>query len=264
VTLPDLDADDARPIHEQIAARLREAIESGDYAPGDKFPGENVLMKRYRVARWTAREALSALIEGGYLRTEPKVGTFVRDDRTLVRKPRRYRRAGALGPFATEAREASLDPRIEAETDRVSATAEVAARLEVAEGADLVRTRYRYLGNGHPVQLAVSYEPTALTSGTPIERPEAGPHAGRGVILRFDAIGIHIDHVDEEVRTRAPRTNETRDLAIPRGVHVFHLRRTHRAQGRPVETADIVIPGDRYVLHYSFRIPDADEDPATD
>ena len=261
--LPELDAADKRPKHQQIAARLREAIEAGLLAAGERVPGENTLMRYYQVARSTARQALAELIDSGYIRTEPKVGTFVRDDRELVRRPRRYRRSRATGPFATDAASAGLNPDIEAVTETVPADQLIAERLALQPGEPVVRTRYRFLANGRPVQSSTSWEPAALTTGTAIERPEEGPYAGAGVVTRFDSIGVHVTHVTEEVRVRPPRAAEAADLQVPRGVHVFDIRRTFTTDERPVETADITIPGDRYALDYAFRIPD-DEDPATD
>jgi DNA-binding GntR family transcriptional regulator len=262
--LPELDPADSRPKHQQIATRLREMIERGDLAAGERVPGENTLMKHYQVARSTARQALAELIDTGYIRTEPKVGTFVRDDRYLIRRPRRYRRARATGPFASDATAGELDTDIEATTEILPADQDVADRLAIQPDEPVVRTRYRFLANGRPIQSSTSYEPAALTAGTAIERPEDGPYAGAGVISRFDAIGVHITHVSEEVRVRPPRTDEATSLQIHRGVHVFDIRRTYTADDQPVETADITIPGDRYTLDYAFQVPAADEDPATD
>lgn len=259
--LPDLDQSDTRPVHQRIAAALSRAIEAGSYAPGDRFPGENSIMKRYSVARWTAREALAALTTAGYIRTVPKVGTFVRDDRHLIRRPRRYRRSKQSSEFVSEVRDAGLSPDIEADTDVVAADADIAVRLDLVPGDPVVRTRYRFLADHRPIQTSTSYERHDLTAGTPIELPEAGPYAGTGVITRYDAIGIRIDHVTEEVTTRAPRGTETTDLDIPKGVHVFVVRRTFTAHDRPIETADIIIPGDRYALVYTFAVTDTD-DPA--
>jgi GntR family transcriptional regulator len=260
VNLPALDPSDNRPVHQRIAAALSAAIEAGTYPPGERFPGENAIIKRYGVARWTAREALAALTAAGYIRTVPKVGTFVRDDRHLIRRPRRYRRAKQVGEFATEVRAAGLSPDIEADTDVVPADPEIAVRLDVTPGDSVVRTRYRFLADHRPIQTSTSYERHDLTAGTPIELPEAGPYAGTGVITRYDAIGIRIDHVTEEVTTRAPRGTETTDLDIPKGVHVFVVRRTFTAHDRPIETADIIIPGDRYALVYTFAVTDTDAD----
>jgi DNA-binding GntR family transcriptional regulator len=263
VELPELTPIDDRPKHHQIAIRLREAIERGDYLPGMRFPGENMIMKRYRVARSTARQALAELATLGYIRTEPKIGTFVQEHRELIRKPRRYRRGRTEGPFATDARAAGLNPDVEATTDRIAADTDIASRLGIKVGDTVTRTTYRFLANGQPVQLSLSYEPEILTAGTEIEIPERGPLAAAGVVVRFDSIGIHIDTVTEDVSIRPPDPSETTALTIPRGVQVFTIRRTFKAAGQPIETADIVIPGDRYSLVYTFTVPPNDTDPVT-
>jgi hypothetical protein len=49
------------------------------------------------------------------------------------------------------------------------------------------------------VMLSTSYEPLAVTAGTPVEQPEAGPTTG--VVGRMDLIGVRITHVVvEDVR----------------------------------------------------------------
>jgi len=47
--------------YEEITARLRAMIESGDLKPGDKLPSTKELSERFGVGRSTTREALSAL-----------------------------------------------------------------------------------------------------------------------------------------------------------------------------------------------------------
>jgi GntR family transcriptional regulator len=44
-------------------------------------------------------------------------------------------------------------------------------------------------------------------------------------------------------------------LAIPAGSAVITIERTHLSGGRPVETADIVVPADKYRLVYRFSVP---------
>ncbi|MFI5911573.1 GntR family transcriptional regulator [Dactylosporangium sp. NPDC051541] len=50
-----------RPQYQQIAAELREQIESGELAAGAILPSESALVAQYGVARGTARQALAAL-----------------------------------------------------------------------------------------------------------------------------------------------------------------------------------------------------------
>src|SRR6266700_2192659 len=73
------------PRYRQIASDLRSAIERGEYPPGSRLPGENVLMQDYSVARMTARQALAVLINEGLAVSRKGAGVFVRTFRPIVR-----------------------------------------------------------------------------------------------------------------------------------------------------------------------------------
>jgi len=135
----------------------------------------------------------------------------------------------------------------------VPAPPHIARRLKLQADDRVMRTKYVLRADGSPVQMATSYEPMEITAGTPVLVPDDGPLAGRGVIARMEAIGIGVDQVIEEISTRPPLSAEASTLAIPSGTPVLHIERTHLADGRPVETSDIVIPADQYRLRY--RIP---------
>jgi GntR family transcriptional regulator len=126
-----------------------------------------------------------------------------------------------------------------------------------AAAALVTMTRYVLTADGEPVQLATSYEPAGLTEGTAVALPEQGPLAGRGVIERMAYIGIHVDQVLEEVTVRQSLLAEAEALALPPGSPVLHIERLHLSGADPVETADIVIPADRFRLRYRFAIPGA-------
>src|SRR5215475_14185691 len=110
--LPDLDPADARPLNQQIAAALRTSIESGGLAPGARVPGENTLMARYGVSRWTAREALATLANAGLITKVPKVGTFVHSQLRLERRSRR------VDPEAPRARYQQVADRLRESIER--------------------------------------------------------------------------------------------------------------------------------------------------
>jgi GntR family transcriptional regulator, transcriptional repressor for pyruvate dehydrogenase complex len=61
----------------QLGAELRELIANGTFAPGDKLPSENELIRRYAVSRTVVREAISGLRADGILITRQGVGAFV-------------------------------------------------------------------------------------------------------------------------------------------------------------------------------------------
>jgi DNA-binding GntR family transcriptional regulator len=151
-------------------------------------------------------------------------------------------------------------------SDRVAVEA---VRLLIAEGfspfrADMTEARmtgtwesstvYTFMGDGTPVTLSVSWEPAALTTGTAIMLPEEGPHAGQGVVERMFVIGQEIVHAEEMVSARPALASEAERLGIRPGATVLTIARTYHAAERPVETADIVIPVERYALVYEVPV----------
>lgn len=63
----------------RVVAQLREAIERGDYAPGEMLPSERQLCLQMDVSRPVMREAMSSLQVLGIIRTRAGLGSFVND-----------------------------------------------------------------------------------------------------------------------------------------------------------------------------------------
>ncbi|GAA1298674.1 GntR family transcriptional regulator [Saccharothrix xinjiangensis] len=245
------------PAYAQIANDYRAKILDGTLPAGAKLPSESELMGQYGVSRIVARQAVGVLRNEGLVDSHSGKGSFVRPRQQVERLARdRYRRRKPTGEFADDARRAGATADIEAASARDTASDRIATRLKIAPGAPVMRTAYRFLAEGRPVQVSTSYEPLALTQGTDVERPEEGPLAGLGVIARMDHIGIRVTEAVESVATRAPLPWEVEALDIPPGVHVLTIERTFLAGELPVETCDVVVPGDRYGMTY--RIPVVD------
>lgn len=66
-----------RRLHGAIAHRLGTAILSGEYAPGDKLPGEVEFSETLDVSRSAYREAMQVLTAKGLVESRPKAGTRV-------------------------------------------------------------------------------------------------------------------------------------------------------------------------------------------
>ncbi|GIJ28165.1 hypothetical protein Vqi01_33270 [Micromonospora qiuiae] len=71
-----------RSFAEQLADVLRTKIDSGEWQPGHKLPGEVALAQIYDVARGTVRAALDQLREEGRVVTFTGRGTFVTPEAT--------------------------------------------------------------------------------------------------------------------------------------------------------------------------------------
>ena len=63
--------------HRQLAAWIRERIESGEFPPGRPIPSETALVQASGVARGTARRAVAVLRDEGLVETIGGRGTYV-------------------------------------------------------------------------------------------------------------------------------------------------------------------------------------------
>jgi GntR family transcriptional regulator len=234
----------ADPAYLRIAADLRERISSGELGPGARLPTESRLMAEHGVSRTVAKWAISVLKGEGLVEGRRGSGVYVRAERQRTREAHRHHPddAGEDGAWEHDSAHDVADERI-------------AVRLAITPGGAVMRTAYRLLAGGEPIQLTTSWEPLGVTGGTPVEWPEAGRASGvTGVVARMRVLGIRVDEFVERVTARPARAGERAALALPaRGGHLLAIERTHLAGGVPVETADIVLPADRYELLY--RVP---------
>jgi DNA-binding GntR family transcriptional regulator len=114
---------------------------------------------------------------------------------------------------------------------------------------------HEFLADGRPLQLSTSWEPYDLTVGTLVVLPEGGPHAGVGVVNRMAAIGITVSHAVEQPEPRRATAEEASLLGIQRSALVTRIQRTYCSdEGRPVETADIVVPAAHCEIVYEIPI----------
>ncbi|MGH8892650.1 MAG: GntR family transcriptional regulator [Actinomycetes bacterium] len=254
--MPDrIDPTSDRPVFRQLADLLREDVRSGRLVPGDRLPSETELMNRFRAARGTVRQAIAVLRTEGLIQVEHGRGAFVRLRQPVRRLAhdrfaRRHRDAGKAA-FHAETETAGHTPSVEViDVRKDRCPNDVAVLLKLRRGtAVLVRER-RYFVDDEPVELATSYIPWNLASGTPMAEQYTGPG---GIYARLEELGHRLAKFTEEVRSRSPLPEERRSLRLADGVPVFELRRTAcDVEGRAVEVCDTVLAADRFVLTYEL------------
>jgi DNA-binding GntR family transcriptional regulator len=254
------------PVYLRVLADLRAQIRDGVLPPGARVPSRNAIIARYGVGETAAKHALQVLAAEGLIEARAGSGSYVRRipaERLLEHDRLHFPGSPfGLGPMTDPGngnepgQHGGEAVRLawEHHTERIQAPASMARRLRLEPGDDRVmRTRYLLTADSSPVQLATSFEPMAITAGTPVLLPEQGQFAGRGVIARMAVIGIQVDQVTEEIAVRPSLAAEAAALDIALGAPVLSIERAHLAGDRVVEVGDIVIPADQYRLRY--RIP---------
>jgi DNA-binding GntR family transcriptional regulator len=243
------------PRYLQVADELRARIESGELPPGTRLPSVAEIISQYGGSNSIATAAYKLLVDEGLVVSRHGAGHYVRSTESPELLVRRHRRRSEDSPFAEGAAEQGAVGTWRHESTTEQAGEKVAARLGVDVGAPVMHTSYTYLADDEPVQLAESWEPLALTGHSLIALPEVGPYAGVGVAARMRVLGIEVGDPVEKVRARLANRQEAQTLGMTPPGPVLFIERTYfdQATGRPVETADIVMRGDRWVSVYGQR-----------
>ncbi|MDH6576205.1 GntR family transcriptional regulator [Kitasatospora sp. MAP5-34] len=245
-----------RPAYLRLADALRGDVLSGTREPDSKMPSIADLCREHGLSEQPVRQALRVLTAEGLVEGRPGSGTYVRARPVQVRMARGRDQSDG-SPFAAESAARGVDPSWTGSSLKTYATASLAARLGLADGAPILQSQYVFRADGRPVQLATSWEPLAVTDGTDVVLPELGPLAGCGVAERMASIGITVTRVTEDVASRPVLEAEAERLGIPLGSTVLVIERTHRAGELAVETADIVLAAEHFRLSYEIDIPAA-------
>ncbi|MFP3988157.1 GntR family transcriptional regulator [Streptomyces sp. E11-3] len=244
-----------QPAYLRVADDLRKKIVSGSLPPHTRLPSQARIRADYGVSDTVALEARKVLMAEGLVEGRSGSGTYVRE-RPVPRRLARsgYRPTGVSTPFRQEQAESGARGTWESRSEQVDAGEEVAERLSVKPGDRVMCTRYVFRDAGESMMLSTSWEPLAITGRTPVMLPEEGPLGGCGVADRMAAIDVIVDNVAEEVGARPGLAEELLALGGVPGHVVLVISRTYYASGRPVETADIVVPADRYRIAYHLPV----------
>lgn len=244
-------------LYQQVAAAIREAILSGEFAPDSLLPSEAQLMARYGVSRPTVRNAIAALRAEGLIDVRHGKGSFVRSDGQPTLTIERSISRDTDGRFVMPNGDV-WDEFEEPSTYRVRTTLATGRLLELAEEEMLfscdrllvdpstgTRAMHRTL---IPFEVAEGIPPLAQE---PCTRPET-----------VYSLLTHSGHQlwwSETVRARMPLPDERGALRLPDATPILHVARVaHGTAGRPLILEELRVGADRAEI--SYRIT-ADKQP---
>lgn len=144
------------PLYHQLKTLLLEQIRAGEMKPNDRLPAEDELAATHGVSKATVRQALNELAVAGVLRREQGRGTFVAEPK-LAQGPRE------MTSFTDEMRSRGLHPTSKVlKQDVIKAEADIAEKLGVAEGSQVMRLKRLRLADGEPMGIQTAYLSLAL------------------------------------------------------------------------------------------------------
>ncbi|MFJ9886516.1 GntR family transcriptional regulator [Streptomyces sp. NPDC091287] len=244
----------------QIADDLAAQIRSGVLGAGDSVPSETALMERYGVASGTVRKAVAELRATQLIETHHGRGSFVRSRPPVQRKSsdrfRRTHRKAGKAAYLAEAEQSGGKPSVTVLfIGPTEAPAEIAERLGVPAGSQVLARKRRYFREGVPTEEATSYIPWDVAKNIP-EMFAENPGGG-GIYARLEEHGQILAEFSETVRARLATKAEASALALSPGSPVIHLvRNAETESGRVVEVCDTIMAADQFVLDYRFAAED--------
>lgn len=232
------------PLYQQLYEILNGDISRGVWKPGEIIPSESELIAKYQVSRITVRQVLDMLVNEGLIYRERGRGTFVAHptvEQVLVR----------IVSFTEEMRRRGVVPSTETfSSELVSASKEIAEKLAIESGDELVRLERLRLADGEPMSIEESYLIHRYCPG----------------ILQQDFISISLrELLDREYGIRLLRAKQVirainappkiaNILSIKENSALLYIERvSYSLEDIPVEFLRLYHRGDRYALHNDLR-----------
>ena len=114
----------------------------------------------------------------------------------------------------------------------------------------MIQRSRRFVLDGKPVLLAVSYLPNKIAKGTPITQENPGPG---GIYARLRDLGHAPVRFREDLRARMPIEAETTRLALDQATPVVDIAGiAYSEPGEPVELNQMTADAASYIFRYSF------------
>jgi GntR family transcriptional regulator len=228
------------PLYRQIKDLLVQALDRGDWKPGEAIPSETELALRFQVSQGTVRKAVDELAAENLLLRRQGKGTFVsthHEARVRFRFLRLAPNQGEVQPAESQV----LDCR------RVRASAEIARSLDLKGGDPVVAIRRLLSFASVPTVVDDIYLPGVLFKGLSAELL----NGYRGPLYGFfeTEFGISMVRAEEKVRAVSAGAEISTLLGVAQDTPILKVDRiSFTYADRPVELRMGHYVTDRY--HY--------------
>ena len=215
------------PLYRQIKDLMIQALEAGEWRPGQLIPSEQELAARFSVSQGTVRKAIDELAADNLLVRKQGKGTFVashNDPRALFRFLRLVPMDGDLSPPES----------IPLECWRAKAGPEASRMLAIRPGDPIIIVRRILRFAGAPVVIDEIYLPGEVFPGLSIEVLQGW--RGSLYSLFETRFGLRMIRAQERLRAVAADRGVSDILNVPEGKPLLSVERVTYTYGdKPVE-----------------------------
>ncbi|MDY0012260.1 MAG: GntR family transcriptional regulator [Rhodocyclaceae bacterium] len=215
------------PLYRQIKGLIMQALESGEWRPGQAIPSEQELAQRFNVSQGTVRKAVDEMAADNLLIRKQGKGTFVashNDPRALFRFLR-------LVPVDGQLEQPQSVPL---ECWRAKAGQEASRMLAIELGAPIIIVRRLLKFSSRPVVIDEIYLPGEQFPGLTLETLQEWSSSLYGLFeSRF---GVRMIRAQERIRAVSADRSTAEVLRVAEGTPLLSVERLTFSYGdKPVE-----------------------------
>lgn len=215
------------PLYRQIKALILQALETGEWRPGQVIPSEQELAVRFSVSQGTVRKAIDEMAAENLLVRKQGKGTYVashNDPRALFRFLRLVPVDGDL----------SSPQSIPLDCWRAKAGQEASRMLAIEPGAPIIIVRRLLKFANKPVVIDEIYLPGEVFQGLSAETLQGWN--GSLYSLFESRFGVRMIRAQERIRAVAADRGASEALKLPEGTPLLSVERVTYTYGdKPVE-----------------------------
>ena len=215
------------PLYRQIKGLILQALEAGEWRPGEAIPSEMELEARFNVSQGTVRKAIDEMAAENLLLRRQGKGTFVASHAD----PRAFFRFLRLIPLKGDIEQSKSVPL---ECWRAKAGQEAARTLGIKLGDPIIIVRRVLQFGGKPVVVDEIYLPGETFAGLTLEVLK--DYQGSLYSLFETRFGVRMVRAEERIRAVAADRATAEQLCIAEGNPLLSVERVSYTYGnKPVE-----------------------------
>lgn len=215
------------PLYRQIKTLILQALEAGEWRPGQAIPSEQELAARFSVSQGTVRKAIDEMAADNLLVRKQGKGTYVashNDPRALFRFLRLVPMDGDLSPPQS----------VPLDCWRAKAGQEASRMLAIEAGAPIIILRRLLRFSQKPVVVDEIYLPGEIFQGLNLETLQ--DWNGSLYSLFESRFGLRMIRAQERIRAVAADRSTSETLRVAEGTPLLSVERVTYTYGdKPVE-----------------------------
>ncbi|MGE7605890.1 GntR family transcriptional regulator [Peribacillus frigoritolerans] len=231
------------PIYHQLEEEIKGAIQSLELVPGEMIPSEKEYTEKYGISRMTVRQAISNLVNGGYLYRQRGKGTFVAEKKSDPPLQ-------GLTNFTEDMISRGLKPstRVISFTE-VKADHELAAKLEVEAGTAIFELERVRLAD----RLPMAYEKLYIPKDHALDLTEEIAVSATHDYVE-EKFGLKVQHGRQVIEAAIAQKKEAEMLEVAEGSPVLLIeRRSTLEANQPLAVVRSVYRADRYIFKINLE-----------